>query len=191
MNRNDIADIFEALGGKSGFIRWSKKSAKNLTQAYSMLGRSVLQDGVADHVDDDPAIAEAKFRSLVTQTLDGIARNRERGVDALGHPIPGVSDAGAAHVANRLGVPEHGNSNTAAHSIEETPARVPQLGSSAKPRPDVAQHVAAVVRKPAQPSSNIVGLYNPNGDGVNFADDDPYGRNFSQNSASRYAPRGW
>jgi hypothetical protein len=191
MNRNDINSIFEALGGRAGFIRWSKKSARNLAQAYSMLGRSVLHGDGGDVAprEPDPAARE-KFLATAMLTIEGIFAARERAKEGYSTAAPPVTtcidEHGVSHVvggdvttprAAHGGIP---HTATPLRTIQEVPARVAQLQS--------AGSAAAVVRKPARvesiPGLNAGALLDVSG--PSSANGDLFGRNFSQLPASRY-----
>jgi hypothetical protein len=208
MNKNDIDEIWEAAGGKKGFIRWMKSSAKNLAQAYS--GRSVLHGdgGGVQHAARDPEATKAEFMSLVTQTLQGIVAARQRERDGYGKPAPAVmtcilddgsigvirgdvTNAGAANtdVTNRPGVSEHDIPHTR-RTIQEVPAGVAQLHSPVKaeanfrlPDDGKAKPVkpATSRNEPTIPGLNAGALLDVNG-----PSQPDFGRNFSQNIASRY-----
>jgi hypothetical protein len=115
MNRNDINEIFNAVDGKKKLIAWAKKSSANYAQLLSMLGRSVLQDGVSDAQHVSP-VDDAAMRHTIEAALAGIITARKRGDFNLttrtfeGGPSvdvnTGVSDADT-HVANRPGI-DHG-----------------------------------------------------------------------------------
>jgi hypothetical protein len=209
MNRNDLSDIFEQLGGRAGFIRWSKKSAKNLAQAYSMLGRSVLHgdgDNVAPHAPPDPQ----EYLGRIEAALNGVIVARKRGdwdnatrtfVGGSG----GVMDAGAAHESKPTpdSVP-NANTQLTAYSGDITDTRhvanqpgimseevaAPQRERESKPddatrstdtNVSVGKHVAAA-KKPTHRGEKIVGLCAC--DALNGQSSQPdYGVNWSQTRA--------
>src|ERR1700723_320675 len=97
MNRNELNEIFKALGGRAGFIRWSKKSAKNLAAAYQMLGREVLHKGVDDTTPHVAPLTREEFTAKVAPSIFGIIAARDRSNDVQKSDRSDFSDAGAAN----------------------------------------------------------------------------------------------
>jgi hypothetical protein len=149
MNRSEAEKIFNAVGGKKKLIAWAKLNAANYGQLLSLLGRSVLQDGVDDAqhaAPTDPAI----FAAQAQAALLGVITARS---------WPGVGDVANVDVNIRPGVSD-GNSQTPSHGITNTTAPQALLPS----KPDVAQH-AVVVRKRSEPVVPGIGAAQALGEG--------------------------
>jgi hypothetical protein len=173
MNKNEAEKIFNAVGGKRKLIAWAKLNSANYGQLLTMLGKSVLQDGVGDvpHAEADPA----ELSALVMATMEGIINARKRGdVNTASTFEGGASVDVNAGVTKSL----HGIADTAAHGgMEESLIEQPLLTTTKKP--------AAVVHKPARvesiPGLNAGALLDVNGPST--SDDDLYGRSWSQQKA--------
>jgi hypothetical protein len=120
MTPNEIRELWNALGGIKGLIRFAKKDHRNLSQVYSMFGqKSVEGAGDVQHAAPfDPIAAQAAIESAFMKAIAGQRRQKELGVDARGYPV--VDDASGDRAISDT---SHGITATSKPTPDSTPSK--------------------------------------------------------------------
>jgi hypothetical protein len=179
---NDIASMFDDMGGRKGIVKWAKTNIHTRSQFYSIFAepfRRLLAGGSdAPRVAENPQEFAALSERCLIGAIDACYRGDQTGstiIDDDGGEIhdfrsSGVqdanhSDAGAAKPNDALtlhlseatnDIPRHSS-----HGKPNTPQPPVDDGITKPPRPDAVQHAVEPELTPAEARARALGPPNP------------------------------